>query len=804
LLPSNITLTDRSLEIRLERRGACGLVQSKPKPTAEGVQLAIIQGSGPRWVVTCALALQAAVLVACSQDPATRRQQFLDSGNRYFDQAKYQEAIVEFRNAVQADSASGPARLRLAQSYERIGDASNALAQYVRAADLLPADASVQLKAGGYLLSARRFDEAKARAEAVLSASDRNVEAQVLLGNALAGLRNIDQAIEEMEQAIRLDPTRGATYTNLGLLEISRGGAEAAEAAFKRSIALEPKWVPGHLALANHYLAGGKVADAERELKVVLGFEPAHPLANRALALLYLSTNRPAEAEPHARILASSGASPLALADFYLLQNRSADAIPELQRLRGDARSGTEAGHRLAQAYASKGDRAEAHKTVDELLKRDSKDREARLLKGQLLAAEGKKDAALTELEAAAAIDPSSASLQFALGRVHASRGEHDLARQAFSEAVRLNPRAAEPKVEIARLDLLEGRFDASAQQARDAVRHDPKNLDAQITLVRALVATRDLAGADSVLTPLLAAYPKVSALHVQRGYLASAKNDPAQARRSFNDALAVDPRSADALGGIVALDSSAGRHEEARRTIAAAIAAQPDRADLQLVSARVEAAAKNYAAAETTLRRALQLDPALLAGYVLLGQVYVAEGRLTEARREFDTLASKQPKPVSALTMLGMLAQAQGDAAAAQRYFERVIEIEPSAAVAANNLAWMYADRGEKLDTALRLAQTAAQALPKVSEVQDTLGWVYYKSQTPDRAVAVLRDTVRLAPENATYRYHLGLAYVQAGDQVQARAALERALAIAPAFPEHADARRILAGLPRGSATSR
>ncbi len=159
---------------------------------------------------------------------------------------------------------------------------SRALGEYVRAADLLPDDRALQVTAGNYLLSARRFDEAKARAELVLAQEPKHVEAQVLLGNSLAGLRNIDQAISEIEEAIKIDPLRGATYANLGLLEMERGKADAAERAFKRSVELEPKWVPGHLALANHYWATGKTAEAEAWLRTALDLEPANPVTNRA------------------------------------------------------------------------------------------------------------------------------------------------------------------------------------------------------------------------------------------------------------------------------------------------------------------------------------------------------------------------------------------------------------------------------------------------------------------------------------------------------------------------------------------
>ena len=47
---------------------------------------------------------------------------------------------------------------------------------------------------------------------------------------------------------------------------------------------------------------------------------------------------------------------------------------------------------------------------------------------------------------------------------------------------------------------------------------------------------------------------------------------------------------------------------------------------------------------------------------------------------------------------------------------------------VAANNLAWMYAETGENLDMALQLAQAAARRLPNIPAIQDTLGWIHHK----------------------------------------------------------------------------
>ncbi len=114
------------------------------------------------------------------------------------------------------------------------------------------------------------------------------------------------------------------------------------------------------------------------------------------------------------------------------------------------------------------------------------------------------------------------------------------------------------------------------------------------------------------------------------------------------------------------------------------------------------------------------------------------------------------------------------GDNTQALDYFQRAVDLDPRAAIAANNLAWIYAERGEKLDYALQLAQTAVQVMPKAAEAQDTLGWVYYKRRAAEPAIAAFRQTVDLAPANATYHYHLGLAYLLGEDPGQ-RPAINR-----------------------------
>jgi len=146
---------------------------------------------------------------------------------------------------------------------------------------------------------------------------------------------------------------------------------------------------------------------------------------------------------------------------------------------------------------------------------------------------------------------------------------------------------------------------------------------------------------------------------------------------------------------------------------------------------------------------------------------------------------------------MAGLILQAQGKSDEARRRYERLVEVAPGgAAVASNNLAWMYASRGEQLDRALQLAQAAKAQLPDQPDVSDTLAFVYIKKQLGSLAIPLLRQALEKRPDEPVFHYHLGLAYVQTGDKTAARQALERALKLKADFEGAEDARKVLRSL--------
>ena len=261
---------------------------------------------------------------------------------------------------------------------------------------------------------------------------------------------------------------------------------------------------------------------------------------------------------------------------------------------------------------------------------------------------------------------------------------------------------------------------------------------------------------------------------------------------------MTLDDRSVEALAGLIALDFMANNITAAKARIEDRL--KTDSApDVLLLAARTYWTAQDFGSAERVLRQTIDANPTLLTSYAMLAQLYVAQKKLDQARAEFDNLAAKQSKPVGALTMSGIILQTQGKPDLAKKKYEDALAVDSRAVIAANNLAWMYADAGEHLDTALQLAQTATSVAPESHEVMDTLGWVSYKKQQPSLAIPFFERSIEKAPTNASYRYHLGLAYLQTGDAKRGRAALEDALAAGPDTESTAEIRRLLAQDSKG-----
>src|SRR5262245_19527633 len=88
------------------------------------------------------------VLVACTQDPNVKKQRYLEKGIAYQKDGKYNEEIIELRNALQIDPKFGPALLALGRAYRAKGWNADAARELQRAVEIQPDLAAARVDLG--------------------------------------------------------------------------------------------------------------------------------------------------------------------------------------------------------------------------------------------------------------------------------------------------------------------------------------------------------------------------------------------------------------------------------------------------------------------------------------------------------------------------------------------------------------------------------------------------------------------------------------------------------------------------------
>src|SRR4051812_43636753 len=96
------------------------------------------------WSLPVACAAAVVAIAACSNDPLAASRKYLDHGDAYFQQGKYKEAAIEYRNAAKTAPQTAAPHLKLGEVAMQAGDLETAIDEYLRAGSLEPQNARAQ------------------------------------------------------------------------------------------------------------------------------------------------------------------------------------------------------------------------------------------------------------------------------------------------------------------------------------------------------------------------------------------------------------------------------------------------------------------------------------------------------------------------------------------------------------------------------------------------------------------------------------------------------------------------------------
>lgn len=775
-----------------------------------------------------------ACLSACSSAEKSKAEH-VNKGNAYLKDRRFQEASLEFRNAIQIDDRLGAAHWGLAQAYEGLQRFPEMLDELRKTIDLDAKNLDARIKLGTYYLAASKGQptlvvEAEKLAQDVLQKDPRSIEGHILLSSIRFTQNQRDAALAELNQAIELDPNRSESYLSLARFYQVTGEPGKAEETLRHAVSISPSSPLVHTEYGKFLAQANRLPEAEVELKKAVEVAPTDHDARIMLASFYQFNKQLDKAEETYKDLAAleknQPETQALLANFYSSVNRTDEAIKIFQGLITNSPDYVSARYRLAEILLLSGDTAGAQTQIDGVLQRDPHDRQALVLRARVRSATNDPTGlreAIADLNEVLKQEPNSQAGLYFMAQTNFNLGAIDEARVYAGDLERNYPNylpakllqvqisgaAGEPQKAITLAsDLIERLGNPAASES-----NSPQLLDemrartllargsAQLQLRNANAARLDYESARQIT-------PNEPEIYNHLAAVSRFENKPDEALGFYQSALKLRATDFNALNGMIAVYSSRNEIDKAQQVLDAALNPYPNMASLHFLKAQVYGVQRDAQNTENELRKALELDKNYIPAYTALAALFINTGQQERALAEYKKLVELRPDYSQAYTLIGMLEDSRKNYDVAVENYRKALDKDQDAAVPANNLAWLYANYSKgNLDEAVRLAQGVVQKNPSTAGFIDTLGWVYYKKGLFTAAADQLRKAVSLDDVNArmnsgtataVYHYHLAMALRDAGDKAASRREFENALRLSAKSPfaDMEEARKTLASL--------
>ncbi|HFE37513.1 MAG TPA: tetratricopeptide repeat protein, partial [Gammaproteobacteria bacterium] len=175
------------------------------------------------------------------------------------------------------------------------------------------------------------------------------------------------------------------------------------------------------------------------------------------------------------------------------------------------------------------------------------------------------------------------------------------------------------------------------------------------------------------------------------------------------------------------------------------------------------------------------------------LAKAYEELGDYKNSVITLEKWLQKNEKDLTGHIMLAQFHQNHKNMEKASLHYEQALKISPENLVALNNIAWIYAEQGNKQGVVY--AKKAYDLMPNNPNVADTYGWALIQSGQIDKGVNIIKQASIVAPHILEIKYHLAYGYYKQGKKKQARTDLNRLLKNAD-FQLKAEAKALISKL--------
>lgn len=726
-------------------------------------------------------ALLAAFLGGCGgDDPA----QLIASGKEFLAKNDNKAAVIQLKNALQANPELGEARFLLGKALLASGDIAGAEVELRKAYNLkFASDEVVPLLAQAMLASGQAKKLTDEFGATELSSNLAKASLKTALSTAWAAQGKNEQANRELSAALAAQPDHapallakarlkatggdlpgalavvdGVLATNpkdhdalllAGSLLAAKADAQGALARYRQAVDARPDSLVAHSAVVSTLFQMRNPEEAAQQIEAMKKIAPKHPQT------LYLAGQSAYERKDFKSVreigqellkLAPDNASALLLAGAGEFQLRSyVQAENHLSKL-VQQNPNMALGHRLLVAtYLRSGQAAKALNTLQPALERADNDAALLALAGETYLMNGDADKSAEYFAKAAKLDPNSKGKQISLAIAHLAQGKSG----ALSELEQIASTDSGTSADLALIatHLKAGQLDKALKAIEALEKKQPDNPATHNLRARTLLGKKDIAGARASFAKALQLNPTFFPAAASLAALDLADKKPEEARKRFEAMLAADPKNAQALLAIAELQGSAGgKPEEVETLIGKAILANPQDIAARLALVTHHLKNKDNKKALTVANEAAAAIPDRPEILDALGRTQQVAGDTNQALITYSKLVNLQPaSPLAYMRLAEIHLQGKNREEAAKN-LKKALEIRPDMLEAQRGLI-LLAVEDNKTAEALAIARRIQQQRPKESVGYLLEGEIHVAAKALPDAAKSFRNGLKVQP---------------------------------------------------------
>jgi cellulose synthase operon protein C len=747
----------------------------------------------PASLVFCATLL----LSACGGGSL---ESMLASSKEYLAKNDPKAAVIQIKNALQKNPESPEARFLLGKAMIATGDFANAELELRKALDLKhPADevvpqlANAMLAQGQYKKLTDQFSSmtltntaAKAELQTALASAhsalgkpelaqralSAALEADPSFGPALIAMarqkavsKDFDGALRSLDEIIAKNATSYEAWRLKGdVLSYGKNLPKEALEAYRKVIELKPDHVSGHssilaILLAQRDLDGAtaqmalmkKVAPNNPQTKFIetqLAFQKRDFKTARELAqqLLRVAPNNP-------KALQLAGAIEFQFKSYVQAEtflNKAVMLAPEFVLAR----------RLLIMTYLRSGQSAKALATLNQGIAKSVQDPEIDSVAGEVYLQNGDMKKAEEYFARAVKLAPKDPKKQTSLALTHLLAGKDELAFGELQEVAASDPGITADMALIS-AHLRRGNFDKALKAIDGLEKKQPDKPFAHNLRGRTLLAKKDIPGARKSFEQALVLNPTYFPAVASLAGLDLVDKKPEDAKKRFNDVIAKEPKNVQALLALAELsDRTGAAKDDVAALIAKAVDANPTEVSARLLLVEFHLANKQLPKALTAAQSgvsALPESPELLDA---LGRAQLLSGETNQAIVTLNKVVGMQPLLAKPLLRLADAQLAAKNKDGAVQSLKKALDLNPDLLDAQRGLI-QFSLQDKKYSEAQNLSRTVQKQRPKEAIGYLMEGEVQLVQQKWDAAATIYRAGLKEVPNSAEIALKLHSALV-------------------------------------------